>query len=1357
MKIFQKVFCFPLLFLTLSATSLIAAVDCFTEDSSQGVKAFKQHCLPNRDGVPQDILNIRGGIYQIGNQIICATNNDDLGKCVDPGDHQNNDYLKTSENAGTTDFLGNADYDNDDSTISSSMASLELKDGDEILWARLQWIGQMDEDNNENDLTSSARTIKFKTPTSGTYQNIECDFYGTDVYNYYGNKFTYKCSADVTNLVASSGEYWVADVDSELGVANSFASWALTMLYKNNTDDLVNVTLFEGYEIFWNQHAYFQISGFLTPLENSVNARLFLYAGEADYGYTDYLEISNADNTATTTDISKDFHGGSYTKILNPMNNSLDDFGNGSISTYGENVTNRTPNFENSLGTDIDSVYMVNSSDNQILTNKQTSTTLHFYAEELLTMSMLGTQINLYAPQFCYDYAYKQDGIFFTEENDGTKDPRIVGNNLNDTNITVGIYIKNRIASDISVTDMTANILNIDTNQATYERNTTKFAMVGDLTANSILDTDLIVSDSDVEGIEIGTIQTNEYFYIYYDLDPKVTSIDMPLEIAIDYNLTLDGVTTKYTLVPGSNIDMCSGANFEYNPVIGIFNAVHNNYYDLDLGGSNSYYNLPTQVTNREGNFKIISMNPENTDELIGRTTIVAVEMIDVAGFHDTDPSCKQMNSTISERVWLMFENNATSVPFDKNALEQAITNGMTKLSNSYDFYTKANANAAFRISYNSMDNNASVPYIEKNNNGEYSIANWRSEWNGEDCNQDMVTNGFGNDNKVASYCNLTSGNFSDSDLANCMECVYGLDTRFICSRDNFSIRPEAFMINIDDQNQSNITSQTRLTDNFSGVASPTLNVLNLAADYNYSIKVNATNFLDNTPSAGYQKPFNASNVDDIAQYTWESRSGVSANSCNDESNKTLTIGFTSGSVDANTSVNQVGEYRLHMLDKTWTTVDNNPDYMVHHTGSYFLGADIPDCVLDSSVVKLNDPYPTTDILNGCNISSNHTNDNANLVYNDINVTFHPYKFDLNSITQSFGIDNNTTLSANSFIYMADTSFNNNQDENLSFHLNGFIKAVGYDGTNLSNFTSQCYAKPINIDINNSDTTLSDVAGNAVAYQAKLHNLDINATLISADTIDVDETTHNTPMQIQVPTSNFTKLLNGSINTRLNLNFNRVNNVAANPIRVSYDSYNVECTDAINDCTFSADLVTKTTRASLDVDQNITHYYGRTHAPLYRYAGPSGDGLIYYEVFCNGAGCDKTLLQDGVNSRYNDDPRWFINTKHSASLGTANTVTQKGSRANITATNANGNNIATGKHPDSFTFTYDAVLGYPYKGTMQNNASRWLIYNPYNANDTTNEFNIEYDTSAAGWSGVNQTDSSTSNDGASRTNRRSMW
>jgi len=50
---------------------------------------------------------------------------------------------------------------------------------------------------------------------------------------------------------------------------------------------------------------------------------------------------------------------------------------------------------------------------------------------------------------------------------------------------------------------------------------------------------------------------------------------------------------------------MCSSGNFSYTPAYGIFDIVDNKYYN----NSTKYYNIPTQVTSRDGNFKIISLN----------------------------------------------------------------------------------------------------------------------------------------------------------------------------------------------------------------------------------------------------------------------------------------------------------------------------------------------------------------------------------------------------------------------------------------------------------------------------------------------------------------------------------------------------------------------------------------------------------------------------------------------------------------------------------------------------------------------------------------------------------------------------
>ena len=49
--------------------------------------------------------------------------------------------------------------------------------------------------------------------------------------------------------------------------------------------------------------------------------------------------------------------------------------------------------------------------------------------------------------------------------------------------------------------------------------------------------------------------------------------------------------------------------------------------------------------------------------------------MIDAAAFHDTNASCYEYASSISEGVWVTLDENATSTPFNQAAIEYAINN----------------------------------------------------------------------------------------------------------------------------------------------------------------------------------------------------------------------------------------------------------------------------------------------------------------------------------------------------------------------------------------------------------------------------------------------------------------------------------------------------------------------------------------------------------------------------------------------------------------------------------------------------------------------------------------------------------
>ena len=71
-------------------------------------------------------------------------------------------------------------------------------------------------------------------------------------------------------------------------------------------------------------------------------------------------------------------------------------------------------------------------------------------------------------------------------------------------------------------------------------------------------------------------------------------------------------------------------------------------------------------------------------------------------------------------------------------------------------------------------------------------------------------------------------------------------------------------------------------------------------------------------------------------------------------------------------------------------------------------------------------------------------------------------------------------------------------------------------------------------------------------------------------------------------------------------------------------------------------------------------------------------------------------------------------------------------------------------------FQYTGTEGYPYKASMEVNASRWLIYNRFDENATSNNFELEFNAGAgtkAGQDNLGGTDIG----GDANTNRRIRW
>ena len=223
--------------------------------------------------------------------------------------------------------------------------------------------------------------------------------------------------------------------------------------------------------------------------------------------------------------------------------------------------------------------------------------------------------------------------------------------------------------------------------------------------------------------------------------------------------------------------------------------------------------------------------------------------------------------------------------------------------------------------------------------------------------------------------------------------------------------------------------------------------------------------------------------------------------------------------------------------------------------------------------------------------------------------------------------------------------------------------------------------------------------------------------------------------------------------SQLSFNFNRAVDTPINPFVVKGSDINLTAISS-----YTANGKTVNIEGKEVADNNATFIYGRTHAPRQRYVGDSGRAFIYYEAYCFGDDSNKSLLPDGLDSNNTNDLRWFINSKHNTlSDGniTNDAISEKGNTLVVESFDDRDENTP---HISTVKLNYDdRTFGYPYKTTMENNASSWLIHNPKNPDATTNEFSVEFSRESGGWSGKHDTNTVTKDHNVTNTNRRSMW
>lgn len=342
-----------------------------------------------------------------------------------------------------------------------------------------------------------------------------------------------------------------------------------------------------------------------------------------------------------------------------------------------------------------------------------------------------------------------------------------------------------------------------------------------------------------------------------------------------------------------------------------------------------------------------------------------------------------------------------------------------------------------------------------------------------------------------------------------------------------------------------------------------------------------------------------------------------------------------------------------------------------------------------------------------------------------------PYTQQLKVVPASFFIDGNFTNANNNFTYLSNFElFPNAADRNMSANLDLNISARGALNTIMSNYTSQCYAQDGNLTstLNAPLVINPTTALTKVLWYDRLHDINGSVPLTGA-----------TSYLMALNRTQFDSTdTNGTAQVNYLINFDRNVTQTVRPILFNLNHVQLKDANDVNG--------TKT------LNQIARYYYGRIHAPDYRFSGSSGLATIYYEVSCKDCNAtDRTNF--GITGNESVDAiNWYQNNLHTNTAGTSSPTT---SSLNI---NPPGTIIHTVN-----TTTILSTTTVPNVGKINLNGPNWLVNYP-------TDFTVEFYSSGS-WAGAgfvkegqpNATDTNTTvgehihKTAPVKTNRRITW
>ena len=1353
---------------------------------------------------PKITRNLLGDVRTVGNTVTCISDNNSInGSCRTDSNTVLNEnsyvlYTNVEKDEGrnniTVDGASVAVFNSSGALVDINVSSsYTLK----VEWAGLYWQGNIHNWNSSHasgneswldttdlsgqtiDLSDASQfgqnSVALHTPsmnpgeykevtTSGNYFYDYYNIYETDYAGAPENGGVYSIYTDITDIIKAepnpNGEYRIANLKTMKGKEKNlgnFGGWSLVIIYSVIDDPdqkFKNISVYSGYKIISSNHSTatsIAVSGFRTPSTLPIESTLSIFAGEGeadndgDYGHlTTSLGTNNLDSAHS------------------------DNLFRGIIS--GDTSSLRTPAHPNTNGIDIQ-----NFDVGSFMGTEESSASIELGTNlDTFFPSMVTFATELHKPNICYDYAIKQNGHFLPVD--------LPSNGVPDLNQTVltgssnplqfNIYLKNR-EGDIQATKLSlhtnfyntpndymhyynqehsgnnGSVWKSDVNTSYYLPYYDSSSMVSIINQPSVKGIRIGIGNNPTTALNGGSLGLQESQYIRFSTYSDNSKLQMKFKLYLDMILKFnDGIELNlndYAL--GSQIKRCEPST-SYNPVWGQFTVIDSKLNQGVTDPANLYYNLRTQVSQRDYAVSIVSLKESqtNTDttlrnhwEALEANTTVNVELADLTEFSDINASCGDSFNGIP--------NTSEFVTFGMGSGEW--TKDLNITSTPY-----ARPNLTYRI------------WFLEDENGTLVQHNCGNPFSSGNCYRTLYANVYA---PTSSFCSAACS----SNDANCYQCLKGKYGKSLCSRDNFSIRPEAFDIEgLKDVNNSlspllDTTHYTLVNESNDSLSGGTTH--HIAARYNYRLDINATgycykkNTINTRGVPGYNNVFSGNQ--NFASFKWFENPPVT---CADESDQNISLAFNNTPFSTSKTmqnVSNIGKYTISLKDTSWTDVDkdaNAPHHNNAQTRNFFLGLTgnkSDDCKQNSTFVpKIGQPFdsvsPTRErYIVGCDFASqyNKLDDNShtcNPVYpysidahqfNDYNITSHPSHINMvyndNSDIKEINNANSTYIYMNSVI--------NNVDNKMNTYVDVSLSAVARDMSILSNYTKSCYAQ--GVDMNLNSTTWYYGGDYNLSYMVSAYDLSNNRFVdfnTSANDINytISQNIHTAAMtsRVYVTEKAFRDDMNGSAKIKAHINFDKNITKARNPFRIHFNDANLTCTQNYNgtndiaanimleDCNFTMDGYSGTQSKDYPLaDKNITFVYGRVHAPRYRVVGDEANITLFYEAYCDiksgsDIGCS-TLLRDLVSpnaKRSVNSVNWYQNEKH--------TTMADGNVSSITPVHANrvSDNITA---YNKATLKYDKSKGFPYRATMKINTSDWLIYNKFEDDNTTaNRFEMEF-------------------------------